>query len=116
MEDKEEQLFCNIQGKESSIRLCRDCNKIFRKDLTTPNTCPKCGSSNTAEMPLWEPEGFNLHESKLVWEYECQLCKHVFELPIPSSPSQEKEITCPECGGCHVHRMTSVGGQPLYCG
>ena len=41
-----------------------------------------------------EGEGDNLYEGPPVWEYECQQCQNRFKLPVPSSPSQEKEITC----------------------
>ena len=101
--------------------LCHQCRNLFRLPMTcsiTPEKeelkCPECGSFDVEEMPSWAPIGFN--ESSPMWEYECQQCQNVFQLPVPSSPSQEKEIKCPACGGGHIHRLTSVGGVPLYCG
>ena len=101
--------------------LCNQCRNVFKLPLIcsiTPEEkevkCPECGSSRIEEMPSWGPIGFNT--PSLVWEYECQECHNVFELPIPSSPSQEKEIKCPKCGGGHIHRLTSIGSEPLYCG
>ena len=103
--------------------LCQQCRNIFTLPMTCnilPQEekeeviCPGCGSVNVEELPSWAPIGFT--EGSLMWEYECQQCQSVFMLPIPTSPSQEKEIKCPTCGGGHIHRLTSVGGQPLYCG
>jgi len=106
---------------EEFIYLCQHCRNIFKSPLTCSITlekeekkCPKCGSFQIEEMPSWVPIGFT--EGSLMWEYECQQCKNVFKLPVPSSPSQEKEIECPVCGGGHIHRLTSTGVQPLYCG
>ena len=101
--------------------LCNQCRNVFKLPLTcsiTPEKkevkCPECGSSHIEEMPSWGPINFNA--PSLVWEYECQACHYAFELPVPSSPSQEKEIKCPRCGGGHIHRLTAIGGEPLYCG
>ena len=100
---------------------CNHCKNLFKLPLVcsiTPEKkeikCPKCGSFNIDEMPFWGPMNFT--EPLLMWEYECQECHHTFKLPVPNSPSQEKEIKCPECGGGHIHRLTKIGGEPLYCG
>ena len=101
--------------------LCHQCRNIFKLPMAcsiTPEKkevkCPECGSFDVEEMSQWGPIGFT--ENPSMWEYECQLCKNAFKLPIPSSPSQEKEIKCPACGGGHIHRLTEIGGEPLYCG
>ncbi len=102
--------------------LCHQCRNVFKlpvpDDLSLGGEakCPRCGSSHIEEMPSWAPIGFNLSEGPPMWEYECQHCHNVFKLPVPGSPSQEKEIACPACGGCHIHRLTAVGGVPMYCG
>lgn len=102
--------------------LCRQCQNVFRlavSDDLSPEKeakCPRCGSVDTGKLPSWVPIGFSLHEAPAMWEYECQQCQNVFKLPVPSSPAQEKEIACGVCGGRHIHRLTAVGGVPMYCG
>jgi DNA-directed RNA polymerase subunit RPC12/RpoP len=105
--------------------LCEQCKNIFKLPVVcsitpekTPEEvevkCPGCGSSQVQEMPSWGPVDFCA--PSLVWQYECQECHNVFELPVPSSPSQERELKCPVCGGGHIHRLTVIDGAPLYCG
>jgi DNA-directed RNA polymerase subunit RPC12/RpoP len=79
--------------------------------------CPVCNSIDLAEAPAWAPlgSGSNIFDSS-EWEYECQECHKKFEMPIPKSPSEEKNRKCRYCGMGHIHRLTSVGGLPLYCG
>jgi ribosomal protein S27AE len=36
-------------------------------------------------------------------------------MPIPKSPTEEKQRRCPSCGAEHIHRLTAIGGEPLYC-
>lgn len=100
--------------------LCHQCRNVFRlavsDDPLKEAKCSKCGSADVRRLPSWAPIGFNWHEGSPVWEYECQQCQHVFKLPVPSSPSQEKEIACPACGGRHIHRLTASRGVPIYCG
>ena len=103
--------------------LCQQCRNVFKLTMTgsiTPEEkevkCPNCGSSQIEVLRSWAPTGFDSHEGKTLWEYECQQCQNVFKLPVPSSPSQEKEIKCPECGGSHIHRLTIFGYEPLHCG
>lgn len=103
-----------------NIYLCHQCQNVFKlaapADSAKGVKCPRCGSSRAEAMPSWTPLGFNLDEGTSMWEYECQQCRHVFKLPVPSSPSQEKGIKCPACAGGHIHRLTPTGGEPLYCG
>lgn len=102
--------------------VCRLCQNVFRLAVSdgTPMEkeakCPKCGSMDIERLPSWAPIGFSFHEGPTMWEYECQQCQNIFKLPVPASPSQEKEVTCPVCGGRHIHRLTPTGGVPLYCG
>ena len=102
--------------------LCRQCRNVFRSPAPdVPSTakeviCPVCGSSQAEAVPSWAPIGSNLSEDTPVWECVCQQCQNVFKLPVPDSPSQEKEIICPTCGSGHVHRLTPAGIEPLYCG
>ena len=109
-------------SSEENIYICQQCQNLFKLDLTGPLSnnkeliCTKCGSTQIQILPSWSPAGSDLHEVKSEWEYQCQNCHNVFKLPIPASPSQEKEITCPECDGSHIHRLTPTGGEPLYCG
>jgi DNA-directed RNA polymerase subunit RPC12/RpoP len=107
---------------EECAYLCRQCRNVFRwsvpeeSSLAKEARCPGCGSSDIEEMPSWAPIGSNLSEGPVVWECACQQCQNVFELPVPSSPSEEKGIRCPACGGGHIHRLTPTGVEPLYCG
>lgn len=106
---------------DENIYLCQECRNVFKLPMPTGSPpeegtkCPRCGSQRTEELPSWIPLGSNLSESPSVWEYECQQCRKTFKLPIPT-PTQEKEITCPGCGGRHIHRLTASGVEPLYCG
>jgi len=96
--------------------LCHQCGSIFRLTSAKEAKCPQCGSSQTKELPSWVPMGSDLSEGPSTWQYECQQCKHKFELPVPGSPSQERDIKCPACDGGHIHRLTIYGSEPLYCG
>ena len=106
---------------EEYTYLCLKCQNLFKleQDRCLVNkeiACPKCGSTQIEKLASWTPVGSNLNACHLEWEYECQDCHKVFKLPIPTSPSQEREITCPECNSSHIHRLTPTGGEPLYCG
>ncbi|OGO23545.1 MAG: hypothetical protein A2144_11130 [Chloroflexi bacterium RBG_16_50_9] len=107
---------------EDYTYLCHQCQNVFRLPATQNGTaekvkkCPKCSSTQIEELPSWAPIGANLSEGPPVWECECQQCQKVFKLPVPGSPSREKEIACPACGGRHIHRLTPMGAEPLYCG
>jgi Zn finger protein HypA/HybF involved in hydrogenase expression len=105
------------------LMLCKKCRHIFKQAIPTdsclinPVRCPKCESEEVMKAPAWAPlgAGFNIYEGN-TWDYECQQCKHVFTMPIPKSPSEGKSRKCPECGNGHLHLLTKIGGQPLYCG
>ena len=102
--------------------LCHQCGNIFRlsaDDISPPEKelkCPQCGNSQVRELPSWIPLGADLAEIPREWEYECQQCKNKFKLPVPVSPSQERNIRCPACDDGHIHRLTRTGFEPLYCG
>jgi DNA-directed RNA polymerase subunit RPC12/RpoP len=104
------------------VYLCHRCGNIFRLTADTcplpgkTPSCPQCGDTQTRVMPSWVPSGSDLNQAPTEWEYECQNCREKFKLPIPGSPSQEKHITCPVCHGTHIHRLTPLGYEPLYCG
>ena len=102
--------------------LCKQCRNLFK--IISPGgsqpekiSCPRCGNTIIEEAPCWAPlgSGINIFESS-EWEYECQQCHANFKLPIPRSPTEEKQRRCPHCGAGHLHRLTVAGGQPLYCG
>ncbi len=103
--------------------LCKQCRNVF--DLTISDSsfidkkvyCPACGSSDVIEAPSWVPlgSGLNIFESN-EWEYICQECQHVFKMPIPKSPSEDKNRRCPVCNSNHLHLLTNVGALPIYCG
>ena len=101
--------------------LCKQCRNVF--DIVTSGSssnekphCPACESSDTMEAPSWAPlgSGFNIFESN-EWEYVCQQCQHVFKMPIPKSPSEDKSRRCPICNSNHLHLLTNAGALPLYC-
>jgi DNA-directed RNA polymerase subunit RPC12/RpoP len=102
--------------------LCHQCGNVFRvpvDDTSPPGKepkCPQCESSQVRELPSWVPLGSDLAEIPSEWEYECQQCKNKFKLPVPGSPSQERNIRCPDCDSAHIHRLTRTGFEPLYCG
>jgi len=49
--------------------------------------------------------------------YLCNQYRNVFKLPLTCSITPEKkEVKCPRCGGGNIHRLTAIGGAPLYNG
>ena len=105
-----------------SLYRCQQCGNVFKVPASCSispereTKCPGCGSPLTEALPSWAPADSGLLEAESVWEYQCQDCQHTFKLPVPGSPAEAKAVRCPECGGGHLHRMTPVGSQPLYCG
>lgn len=103
--------------------LCNRCRNIFTlpllsvPSLNRETPCPRCGSFDIGEAPAWAPlgSGQNIFDNSF-WEYECQECRQKFKMPIPKSPSEEKKRTCPACHSGHLHLLTDLGAQPLYCG
>ena len=104
--------------------VCQKCRNIFAVpqiacSLTREEpeaVCPACGSKDTVAVPVWEPIGFHSHEEVREWEYKCQDCGASFKLPVPNSPSQERNIQCPTCGKGNIQRVTLLDGVPMYCG
>ncbi|MFC1901832.1 hypothetical protein ACFLX3_02770 [Chloroflexota bacterium] len=113
---------CRLEMGAENIYSCHQCHYVFKLSAAGnlsrdgQASCPKCGSNIVSVLPPWEPLGATLSETMHMWEYECKQCQNVFKLPIPAGPSQEKEIECPKCGGRYIHRLTTIGGEPLYCG
>jgi len=103
--------------------LCKQCRNVFDITISSDSFldkavhCPACGSSDVREAPPWAPlgSGWNICENNM-WEYECQDCKNVFQMPIPGSPTEDKKRKCPVCGSGHLHMLTNVGTLPLHCG
>ena len=108
---------------DQSRYLCKVCRNIFitmiqdKRLIDKVERCPHCGSSQVMKAPPWAPfgSGFNIFEGS-TWKYECQQCGHKFEMPIPKSPTENKDRKCPECGQGHLHLLTEIGALPLYCG
>jgi rRNA maturation endonuclease Nob1 len=108
---------------EEYTLLCKQCRNVFKSALQPGSSvdgkvcCPKCQGLVVIEAPVWAPlgSGSNIFEDS-TWEYQCQQCRHTFKLPIPRSPSEDKNRRCPSCGGGHLHLITDIGAQPLYCG
>jgi rRNA maturation endonuclease Nob1 len=108
--------------KECTL-LCRQCRNVFKAPVAAglivklEMKCPKCGSLDIGEAPAWAPlgSGLNIFESS-EWEYECQQCRNKFKMPVPKSPSEQKERRCAICGSGHLHLLTIAGAEPLYCG
>jgi DNA-directed RNA polymerase subunit RPC12/RpoP len=103
--------------------LCKQCQYVFDaaiSDVTSPDTnvhCPVCCGTNVTEAPPWAPlgSGLNIFESD-TWEYECQQCLHKFTMPIPQSPTEDRNRRCPLCNSGHLHLLTGKKALPLYCG
>lgn len=104
------------------IFMCQSCRHVFKlpvSEASIPETkaeCPECHSDRVEIMTSWAPIGFTSQNGTQMWDYECQRCRKTFRLPVPTSPSQEKEARCPACGESHIHRLTPASYQPLYCG
>ena len=103
--------------------LCKQCRDVFDIEIPGDSSdgtevhCQKCSSSDIMEAPTWAPlgSGWNIFETD-VWEYECQLCKNTFKLPIPKSPTEDKSRRCLACDSAHLHLLTGAKSAPLYCG
>jgi rRNA maturation endonuclease Nob1 len=106
--------------------LCRQCRHVFKSPVKPgPSSsgkmycllCPKCGRPDIVEAPVWAPlgSGMNIFDGT-TWEYECQQCHNKFKMPVPKSPSEAKARKCSACGSDHLHLLTELGAQPLYCG
>jgi DNA-directed RNA polymerase subunit RPC12/RpoP len=108
---------------ENKTLLCKNCRNIFdlpADEIKSQNPiirCPKCGDIDIKAAPCWAPlnSGSNIFD-EAGWEYECQQCRKGFVFPVPKSPKEEKERKCPFCGSGHIHLLTDLGAQPLYCG
>ena len=103
--------------------LCKRCRYVFDMEILDDSTggtevrCQECGNTDVMEAPAWAPlgSGFNIFEND-TWEYQCQDCKNTFKLPIPKSPTEEKDRVCIFCKSRHLHLVTGKGNIPLYCG
>jgi DNA-directed RNA polymerase subunit RPC12/RpoP len=93
---------------------------FFMADGSPPNEkvhCPTCCGVDIIEAPPWAPldSGTNIFDGN-EWQYECQDCKSKFKMPIPQSPSEDKNRKCPVCNSGHLHLLTGAKAIPLYCG
>jgi Zn finger protein HypA/HybF involved in hydrogenase expression len=106
--------------------LCKTCRNMFVSFMQSGSPlnkdtvclfCPKCKSGNVEEAPAWAPlgSGQNIFDSS-EWKYECQQCRWKFKMAIPKSPTEAKGRICLACGSNHLHLLTDIGAQPLYCG
>jgi rRNA maturation endonuclease Nob1 len=103
--------------------LCKKCRNVFYHTvgdscpINKRTACPACGSFELYEAPVWAPigSGLNIFEGS-DWEYECHECHHKFEMPIPKSPTENKQRKCPVCGSGQIERVTIFDGLPLWCG
>jgi DNA-directed RNA polymerase subunit RPC12/RpoP len=103
--------------------LCKQCWFVFDMAISDSYSsdaeihCPACCSTNVMEAPSWAPlgSGLNIFEGN-EWSYECQQCKGKFKMPIPKSPSEDKNRRCPVCNSGHLHLLTGAKALPLYCG
>ena len=109
--------------EKSTTFFCRQCKNIFRLPVSTGPPlnrevrCSLCESLDVEESPAWAPLGSGTNiffESE--WEYECRECHFQFKMPIPASPSEDKERKCPVCFNQHIDKLNFIGGEPLYCG
>ena len=113
---------CQLKLGAGNTYSCHQCHNVFKLSVAGssseggPASCPRCGSSLVSVLPSWEPLGATLSETTRMWDYGCQQCQHTFRLPIPDSPSKEKEIKCPACGSQQIRRLTVIDGAPLYNG
>jgi DNA-directed RNA polymerase subunit RPC12/RpoP len=103
--------------------LCKQCLNVFDhavSDIPSPDKkikCPACCGVDIMDAPPWAPlgSGRNIFETKM-WDYECQQCKYKFRMPIPKSPTEDKNRKCPVCNSGHLHLLTGEKNLPLYCG
>ena len=104
---------------EERALFCNNCRHIFNLPAGEANSlihCPECGNFDVADAPCWAPlnSGSSIFDDS-GWKYECQKCREIFILPIPKSPTEEKERKCAVCGSGHLYLLTDLGAQPLYC-
>jgi rRNA maturation endonuclease Nob1 len=52
----------------------------------------------------------------LTWELTCRRCKSDFEVPVPSGPTEEKKLRCPECGSHAFERRETILIAAPSCG
>jgi len=102
--------------------LCKKCWNVFDFYASGDNVadvkvcCPACRGSDVMEAPPWAPldSGKNIFDSN-IWQYECQDCKLKFKMPIPKTPTEDKNRECPVCHSRHLHLLTGAKALPLYC-
>ena len=75
--------------------VCENCDARFKAEYQTPPIeCPECGEKKAVR----------------VIKYQCEKCKHIFELRIRSMDDEmEMEMPkCPKCGSDMLMRMPEV--------
>jgi rRNA maturation endonuclease Nob1 len=104
---------------------CHHCKAMFEltsqlgSEKEQEAKCPTCGSVDIEGLPFWVPLTYNmdLYNSPSLWKYECHQCKTIFELPVPSGPTEEKQRKCPSCSSMDIARLTALAlDMPVYCG
>jgi len=107
---------------EEYTYLCHQCQTIFRLPVPVgppedkEAKCSRCGGTHIERLRSWAPTGLNYSKGPPEWEYQCQQCGTTFKSPIGSSPTEEKEKKCPECGSRHIKRLTAIIYDFPHCG
>ena len=107
---------------EEYVYLCQQCKNLFDLSvLPGPEEekevkCTECRSMNVERLNVWIPNVCSLEEGPPPWEYVCNQCKSLFEIPVPHGPAEEKGTKCPNCGSNDLERVNVFVGDTPLCG